>query len=169
MFLVNFSIIDDALKNTRCCQLKQPRLCFSFPFWIFSHFIAKSTLIPLLIDPHQVQRPKDWTKWSWWAGDQLLFKKILHCRSILSNSFSFVLLFSFTAFFMFHSNCIWFSLRYNCGLVTELSLPFPSSCSCSDETETKILVESSHPFIITIKRSKMPFDYCDQSDQLTFT
>ena len=32
MFLVNFSIIDDALKNTRCFQLKQTRLCFSFPF-----------------------------------------------------------------------------------------------------------------------------------------
>ena len=32
MFLVNFSIIDDALKNTRCFQPKQTRLCFSFPF-----------------------------------------------------------------------------------------------------------------------------------------
>ena len=32
MFLVNFSIIDDALKNTRCFQLKQTRLCFSFLF-----------------------------------------------------------------------------------------------------------------------------------------
>ena len=36
MFLVNFSIIDDALKNTRCFQPKQTRLCFSFLFWIFS-------------------------------------------------------------------------------------------------------------------------------------
>ena len=32
MFLVNFSIIDDALKNTRCFQPKQTRLCFSFLF-----------------------------------------------------------------------------------------------------------------------------------------
>ena len=32
MFLVNFSIIDDALKNTRCFQPKQTRLYFSFLF-----------------------------------------------------------------------------------------------------------------------------------------
>ena len=32
MFLANFSIIDDALKNTRCFQPKQTRLCFSFLF-----------------------------------------------------------------------------------------------------------------------------------------
>ena len=32
MFLANFSIIDDALKNSRCFQPKQTRLCFSFLF-----------------------------------------------------------------------------------------------------------------------------------------
>ena len=32
MFLANFSIIDDALKNTRCFQLKLTRLCLSFLF-----------------------------------------------------------------------------------------------------------------------------------------
>ena len=77
--------------------------------------------------------------------DSTLSVNIIHC---------FVLLFSFTAFFMFHSNYIWFSLRYNCGLVTELSLPFPSSCSCSDETETKILVEDSRPVLLHLRVPK---------------
>ena len=128
-------IIEDALKKTKCFQLKQTRLCFSFLFRIFS-FHCKEHLGPLLIDPHQVQKIKDGTRWCWWARDQLvacsskrssvnlininsfwceannqlLFKKILHCRSKLSNSFCFVLFFSFTTF----SFCfIWFSLRYS--------------------------------------------------------
>ena len=79
------------------------------------------------------------------AKDSTLSVNIIHC---------FVLLFSFTSFFMFHSNYIWFSLRYNCGLVTELSLPFPSSCSCSDETETKILVEDSRPVLLHLRVPK---------------
>ena len=42
----------------------------------------------------------------------------------------------------------------HCGLVTELSLPFPSSCSCSDETETKILVEDSRPVLLHLRFPK---------------
>ena len=60
------------MTNTRCFQPKQIWLCHSFLFWIFSHFIPKNILIPLLIDLHQGQKNKFWTKWSWWAGDQLV-------------------------------------------------------------------------------------------------
>ena len=42
-------------------------------FGVFSHFIAKNILIPLLIDCHQGQKAKDWTKQGWFIFDQNYF------------------------------------------------------------------------------------------------
>ena len=63
MFLVNFSIIDDALKKPDAFNPSKPGSA-SLSSFESSHFIAKSILIPLLIDPHQGQKNKFWTKWS---------------------------------------------------------------------------------------------------------
>ena len=106
-----------------------------FPLLIFSHFVAKSILIPLLIDCHQGQKAKDWTKWSWWARDQLVVSSskrlqyyptvfVLYFFSLLPLSLCFITI----------------SLDFHLNIVVSLSGVEPlhkSSCSCSDETETK--------------------------------
>ena len=72
--------------------------------WIFSHFIVKSILIPLLIDCHQGQKTKDWSWWArdyWWSAlqkDSTLSVKIIFSLSspiaLCLISFQFHLIFT---------------------------------------------------------------------------
>ena len=109
--------------------------------------LASLSSFEFYCDP-SFQKIKDRTRWSWWARDQLvvssskrssvnlininsfwckasnqlLFKKILHCRSILSNSFCFYFfsLFPLSLFVSFQLHLMFTKILWACR--QELSL-----------------------------------------------